>query len=47
MVLIKKVNKFHKTLLKVEKYAESEFHTFEFIICKFNVVYMNIQLKKS
>ena len=26
--------------LKVIKYAESEFHTFEFVICKFNVVYI-------
>ena len=24
------------------KNAESEFHTFEFVICKFNVVYMNM-----
>ena len=27
-------------------YAESEFHTFEFVICKFNVVYINIVNKK-
>ena len=42
MVLIRKVNKFHRTLLKVIEYAESEYHIFEFVICKFNVVYMNI-----
>ena len=40
---ISKVNKFHKTLLKIIEYSESEFHTFEFVICKFNVVYMNIK----
>ena len=41
MRLIRKRNKFNKTLLKVNQYAESEFHTFEFVICEFNVVYMN------
>ena len=40
IVLIKKVNRFKK--LKFMKYAESKYHTFEFVIWKFNVVYMNI-----
>ena len=42
-VFIKKVNNYNKTRLKHIKYAESEFHTFEFVICKFIVVYMNIK----
>ena len=25
------------------EYAESEFRTLEFVICKFNVIYMNIK----
>ena len=33
MVFIKKVNTFNKT--KHIESAESEFHTFEFVICKF------------
>ena len=36
-VFIKKVNNFNK------EYAESEFRTFEFVICKFIVVYMKIK----
>ena len=39
MVIIKKVNKFNKTLLQVIQYSESELHTFEFVTCKFHVVY--------
>ena len=35
-VCIKEVNNFNKTWLKHIEYAESEFRTFEFIICKFN-----------
>ena len=42
-VFIKKVNNFNKTWLKDIEYAESEFHIFEFVICKFIVVYMNIK----
>ena len=38
-VCIKEVNDFNKTWLKHIEYAESEFRTFEFIICKFIVVY--------
>ena len=43
VVFTKKVNNFNKTLLKHIQYAESEFRTFEFIKCKFIVVYMNIK----
>ena len=32
-------------VLKHIEYAESEFRTFEFVICKFIVVYMNIKYK--
>ena len=42
-VFIKEVNSFNKTRLKHIEYAESEFRTFEFVICKFIVVYMNIK----
>ena len=42
-VFIKEVNNFNKTWLKHIDYAESEFRTFEFLICKFIVVYMNIK----
>ena len=42
-VFIKKVNNFNKTCLKHIEYAESEFRTFEYVICKFIVVYMNIK----
>ena len=45
-VCIKKVNNFNKTLLKHIEYAESEFPTFEFVICKFIVVYMNMSWSK-
>ena len=41
-VFIKEANIFNKTWLKHVEYAESEYHTFEFVICKFIVVYMNI-----
>ena len=41
-VFIKKVNNFNKTWLKDIEYAESEFRTLEFVICKFIVVYMSI-----
>ena len=39
-VFIKKVNNFNKTWLKHIEYAESEFRSFEFIKCRFIVVYM-------
>ena len=42
-VFIKKVNNFNKTSLNDIDYAESEFRSFEFVICKFIVVYMNIK----
>ena len=45
-VFIKKVNDFNKTLLKHIEHAESEFRSFEFVICKFDVVYMNMKLAK-
>ena len=41
VVFIKKVNNFNKTWLKHIEYAESKFRTFDFVICKFIVVYMN------
>ena len=41
-VFIKKVKNFNKTWLKHNEYAESEFRTFESVIGKFIVVYMNI-----
>ena len=44
LVSIRKVNKFHKTLPKVIEYGESEYHTFEFVKCEFNVVYINIHI---
>ena len=34
VVIIKKVNNFHKT--KQIQYAESKFDNFKFVICKFN-----------
>ena len=34
VVFIKKVSNFNKTWLKDIEYAESEFRTFEFVICK-------------
>ena len=40
---VKEVNNFNKTWLKHIEYAESKFRTFEFVICKFIVVYMNIK----
>ena len=43
-VFIKKVDNFNKTLLKHMEYAESEFRTFDFVICKFIVVYMNTDI---
>ena len=43
VAIIKKVNNFHKKLPKQIRYAESEFDTFEFVICKFNFVHMNIK----
>ena len=42
-VFVKKVNNFNKTWLNYIVYAESEFRSFEFVICKFIVVYMNIK----
>ena len=43
VVFIEKVNIFNKTQLNHFDYAESKFRTFEFVICKFIVVYMNIK----
>ena len=43
VVFIKKVNKFNKTWLNHIDYAESEFRTFKFVICKFSVVYLSIK----
>ena len=43
VVFIKKVNNFNKIWLKHIEYAESEFRSFEFVICKFIVVYMNMK----
>ena len=40
---IKRVNNFNKTWLYHIGYAESKFRTFEFIISKFIIVYMNIK----
>ena len=34
------INNFNKTLLKHIEHAESEFRSFELIICKFIIVYM-------
>ena len=43
-VFIKKVNNFNKTWPKRIEYAESEFRkNFEFVICKFIIVSMNIK----
>ena len=42
-VFIKKVINVNKTWLKHIEYAESNFRTFEFIICKFIVVYINVK----
>ena len=42
-VFSKKVNNFNKTWVKHIEYAESEFSSFEFVVCKFIVVYMNIK----
>ena len=42
-LFIKKVNDFNKTWLKHIKYAEYEIRTFEFVICKFIVVYLTIK----
>ena len=45
-VFIKEVNNFNKTWLEHIEYAESEFRSFEFVICKFIAVYMNIKWRK-
>ena len=37
------VHNLDKTWLKYIEYAESEFSSFEFVICKFNIIYMNIK----
>ena len=37
VVFIKKVDDFNKTWLKHIEYAESEFRSYEFVICKFTV----------
>ena len=43
---IKNVNNFNKTWRKHIEHAESEFRSFEFIICKFTAVHMNIEQTK-
>ena len=42
-VFIKKVNNFNKTWLKYIECAESEFRSLEFVIFKFDIVYINIK----
>ena len=39
-VFIKKVNKISINLTKHIEYTESEFRSFEFLVCKFSVVYI-------
>ena len=43
VVLTKEVNNFNKTSLKHIVHAQTEFRSFEFVIFKFIVVYMNIK----
>ena len=45
-VFIMEVNNINKIWLEHIGYAESEFRTFGFVICKFIVVYMNIKYTK-